>query len=275
METTAPTLVIEPPRGWLRVNWRELWLYRELLFFLSWRDVTVRYKQAVLGVAWALIQPLLRLVIFSFIFGRVARLDSEGFPYPIFLYAGMLPWQFFSEALNRSSGSVIGSSTLITRVYFPRLIIPLSSIGSCLADFLISFAILGGLMVYYGVLPGWGLLALPPLILAVMLAALGVGIFLSAMTVAFRDFKYVVPFALQIWMYLTPVVYPVRAIPERWRWLLALNPMTGIVDGFRSALLGKPWDPGNLAASGLVTLAVLVFSLYFFRRLESRFADII
>lgn len=275
MDTDAATLVIEPHRGWLRVNWRELWVYRELLFFLAWRDVKVLYKQTALGIAWALIQPFLKLVIFSFIFGRIARLDSDGFPYPIFLYAGLLPWQFFSEALNRSGNSIIGSSALITKVYFPRLIIPLASIGSSLVDFFIAFGILGGLMIYYGVAPGWGLLALPLLMAAVMLTALGMGILLSAMTVTFRDFKYVVPFALQIWMYVTPVIYPVRAVPERWRWLLLLNPMTGLVDGFRSALLGKPWDLTSLAASLVVMTLVLMFGLHFFRRLENQFADII
>lgn len=275
MPENSTTLIIEPPRGWLRVNWRELWSYRELLLFLSWRDISVRYKQTVLGIAWALLQPFLRLVVFSVIFGRIARLDSEGYPYPIFLYAGLLPWQFFSEALNRGGASLVSGSALITKVYFPRLILPLSAVGACLVDFFISFAIYIGLMLYYGTPPGASAFALPLLVLGVTLAAVGVGALLSAMTVAFRDFKYLLPFALQIWMYLTPVIYPVRALPERWRWLLWLNPMTGWVDGFRSALLGKPWDAQGLLASALVTGLCLILGLRFFRHMESQFADLI
>ena len=271
----VPLKVILPRRGWLPVNWRELWRYRELLFFLTWRDVQVRYRQTVLGVLWAFLQPFLKLVIFSVIFGGLAKIDSEGFPYPIFVFAGMLPWQFFSEALTRSSGSVVGSSSLITKVYFPRLIVPLSSVGACLVDFLISFVILFGLMAHYRLAPSWAMLAVFPLTALTVAVALGVGIWLSALTVAYRDFRYVVPFAVQIWMFLTPVIYPVRIIPARWHWLVSLNPMSGIVDAWRSAILGKAFAWGNLGISCAVAAVVLILGLHYFRRVESSFADIV
>ena len=270
-----PTRVIEPRRGWLAINWGEIWRYRELLYFLAWRDVTVRYKQTVLGILWAFIQPFLKLVVFSVIFGGLARIDSEGFPYPIFVYAGLLPWQFFSESLTRSGSSVAGSSNLITKVYFPRLIVPLSSTGACLVDFAISFAILFGLMLWYGVPMTLSTLAVVPLVVLTIVAALGTGILLSAFNVAYRDFQYLIPFGIQIWFFLTPVVYPVRAIPQKWQWLLALNPMTGIVDAYRSAILGKPFEWNNLAISMAVALVVFIAGLFYFRRMESSFADVV
>jgi lipopolysaccharide transport system permease protein len=270
-----PTRVIEPRRGWLAINWGEIWRYRELLYFLAWRDVTVRYKQTVLGILWAFIQPFFKLVVFSVIFGGLAKIDSEGFPYPIFVYAGLLPWQFFSESLGRSSSSVAGSANLITKVYFPRLIVPLSSAGACLVDFAISFAILFGLMLWYGVPITLSTLAIVPLVVLTILAALGAGILLSAFNAAYRDFQYLIPFGIQIWFFLTPVVYPVRAIPQKWQWLIALNPMTGIVDAYRSAILGKPFEWGNLAISTVVALIVFVAGLFYFRRMESSFADVV
>jgi lipopolysaccharide transport system permease protein len=270
-----PTRVIESRRGWLAINWGEIWRYRELLYFLAWRDVTVRYKQTVLGILWAFIQPFLKLVVFSVIFGGLAKIDSEGFPYPIFVYAGLLPWQFFSESLGRSSSSVAGSSNLITKVYFPRLIVPLSSAGACLVDFAISFAILFALMLWYGVPITLSTLAIIPLVALTILAALGAGILLSAFNVAYRDFQYLIPFGIQIWFFLTPVVYPVRAIPQKWQWMIALNPMTGIVDAYRSAILGKPFEWINLAISLVVTLVVFVVGLFYFRRMESSFADVV
>ncbi len=272
---SLPVRVIEPRRGWLAINWAEIWRYRELLYFLAWRDVTIRYKQTVLGVLWAFIQPFIKLVVFSVIFGGLAKIDSEGYPYPIFVFAGLLPWQFFSESLSRSSSSVAGSANLITKVYFPRLIVPLSSAGACLVDFAISFAILFGLMLWYGVPITLSTLAIVPLVVLTILAALGAGILLSAFNVAYRDFQYLVPFGIQIWFFLTPVVYPVRAIPQKWQWLLALNPMTGIVDAYRSAILGKPFVWENMAISIVVAAAVFLAGLFYFRRMESSFADVV
>ena len=272
---SLPVRVIEPRRGWLAINWAEIWRYRELLYFLAWRDVTIRYKQTVLGGLWAFIQPFIKLVVFSVIFGGLAKIDSEGYPYPIFVFAGLLPWQFFSESLSRSSSSVAGSANLITKVYFPRLIVPLSSAGACLVDFAISFAILFGLMLWYGVPITLSTLAIVPLVVLTILAALGAGILLSAFNVAYRDFQYLVPFGIQIWFFLTPVVYPVRAIPQKWQWLLALNPMTGIVDAYRSAILGKPFVWENMAISIVVAAAVFLAGLFYFRRMESSFADVV
>ncbi len=277
-DTSAPSLpvrVIEPRRGWLAINWAEIWRYRELLYFLAWRDVVIRYKQTVLGILWAFIQPFIKLVVFSVIFGGLAKIDSEGYPYPIFVFAGLLPWQFFSESLSRSSSSVAGSANLITKVYFPRLIIPLSSAGACLVDFAISFAILFSLMLWYGVPITLSTLAILPLVVLTILAALGAGILLSAFHVVYRDFQYLVPFGIQIWFFLTPVVYPVRAIPQKWQWLLALNPMTGIVDAYRSVILDKPFVWENMAISIVVIAVVFLAGLFYFRRMERSFADVV
>ncbi|MBN1510505.1 MAG: ABC transporter permease [Phycisphaerae bacterium] len=271
----VPVRVIDPPHGWIPVNWRELWYYRELLYFLTWRDVAVRYKQTVLGVLWAILQPFVKLVVFSVVFGRMARMDSEGFPYPIFLYAGLLPWQFFSEALTRSSQSVVVGAHMVQKVYFPRLIIPVASVGGCLVDFAISFVLLVGLMFYYGVTPGLGFFMVVPLVALTVIAALGAGILLSALSVAYRDVRYVVPFVTQVWMFLTPVIYPVRLVPSRWQWLLSLNPMSGIVDAYRSAVLGKPFAWVNLAVSAGVAVVVFAIALRYFRKLEVRFADVV
>ncbi|MBM4042921.1 MAG: ABC transporter permease [Planctomycetes bacterium] len=271
----APEVVIEPTRGWLPINFREIWRYRELLYFLAWRDVRVRYKQTVLGFLWAFLQPFAKMVIFSAIFGGLAKIDSEGFPYPIFLYAGLLPWQFFSESLGRSSQSVVGSSNLITKVYFPRLIIPLSAIGACLVDFAISFTILIGLMFYYSIPLTLATLLVVPLVALTILAAFGIGCLLSALDVTYRDFRYMIPFVVQIWMFLTPVLYPVKIVPARWQWLLLLNPLTGIVDAYRAAILGKPFQWGSLATSTAVILVAILIGTLYFRRTERRFADII
>jgi len=268
-------VIIEPRKGWLGLNWREIWKYRELSYFLTWREVKVRYKQTVLGFLWAFIQPFLKMVVFSIIFGRLAKMDSEGFPYPIFVYAGLLPWQFFAESLNRSSQSVVGSANLITKVYFPRLIIPLSSVGACLVDFAISFSILIGLMLYYGIMPTFATFMVLPLVLLTIFTALGLGTLLSALNVAYRDFRYVIPFMVQIWMFATPVIYPVKIVPRNWQWLLSLNPMSGIVDAYRSAILGKPLAWGNLAISLGVAFLGFLSGLMYFRRFEREFADIV
>jgi lipopolysaccharide transport system permease protein len=242
---------------------------------LAARDVKVRYKQTVLGAGWAIIRPFLTMVVFSVIFGTLAGMPSDGYPYPVFVYAALLPWTFFAGAVGTSGGSVIGSSNLISKVYFPRLIVPLASIGAGLVDLLISTGVLLLLMLFYGVGWSWNLLAAPLLLVAVVFTALGVGTLLSAMTVAYRDVTHLLPFLIQIWMYVTPVIYPVSLVPERWQWLLFLNPMTGLTEGFRSAFLGKPFDLPALALSFAVAVVFFVAGVAYFEKVERRFADII
>lgn len=266
---------INPPAGWRMLDWRELWAYRELLSVLTMRDIKVRYKQTVLGAAWAVIRPFLTMVIFSVVFGQLAKMPSDGYPYPVFVYAALLPWTFFAGAISTSGQSLIGSSNLVSKVYFPRLIIPLSSVGAGLIDLLISTGILLLLMLWYGVGWTWHLLAVPLLLAAVVFAALGVGTLLSALTVSYRDFTHLTPFLVQIWMYVTPVIFPVTLVPERWQWLLYLNPMTGLVEGFRSAFLGKPFDPAGLGISCVITIALLIVGVLYFEKVERRFADVI
>ena len=270
----APTL-ITPRRGWGSPGLAELWRHRELLGFLVWRDVAVRYKQTLLGVLWAVLQPTLKMVVFTLVFGRLVGVASQGAPYPVFVYAGLLPWQFFAEALGRSSHSVMGSAGLITKVYFPRLVIPLASVGSCLLDFAISFAVLIALMCWYGLAPTASLFAVGPLVGLTVVAALGAGTLASALNVAYRDVRYVIPLVVQVWMFLTPVIYPVTVIPQDWRWLAWLNPMSGLVDGYRSAILGRPFAWDGLAASAAVSTAMLLVGVAYFKRVERRFADIV
>lgn len=269
------TTVIEPPKGWHMLNWRELWAYRELLWVLTARDIKVRYKQTVLGAAWAIVRPVLTMLIFSVVFGTLAKMPSDGFPYPVFVYAALLPWTFFATAISTSGQSLVGSTNLVSKVYFPRLIIPLSSIGAGLIDLAISTAILLLMMLWYGV--GWSvnLLAAPVLLMAVIFIALGVGTLLSALTVAYRDFTHLTPFIVQIWMYITPVIFPVSLVPERWQWLLYLNPMTGLIEGFRSAFLGKAFDMQGLGISFLMAVVIFVVGITYFEKVERRFADII
>jgi lipopolysaccharide transport system permease protein len=267
--------VIEPSRGWRMLDWRELWAYRDLLRVLTARDIKVRYKQTILGAGWAILRPLLTMVIFSVVFGGLAKVSSEGYPYPVFVYAALLPWTFFASAIGSSGASLISSSHLVSKVYFPRLIIPLASAGAGVVDLLISTAILLLLMLWYGVGWTWNLLAAPVLLVAVVFSALGVGTLLAALTVAYRDFTHLTPFLVQIWMYVTPVVFPVGLVPERWRWLLLLNPMSGLVEGFRAAFLGKPFDLVGLAFSLSISLAIFVAGVAYFEHVERRFADII
>lgn len=267
--------IIEPPSGWRTLAWRELWDYRELIWVLSTRDLKVRYKQTVLGASWAILRPVLTMIVFTIIFGKFARMPSDGYPYPIFVYAGLLPWTFFSSALGGAAQSVVGSQALLTKVYFPRLIIPLSSIGSSLADFFVSGLVLLVLMGWYDVGVSFHLLAVIPLVLVSVFIAMGFGTLLAALTVTYRDFTHITPFLLQLWMYLTPVVFPVSAVPPGWRWLLYLNPMTGVVDGFRSAFLVKPFDVPALTFSLLISLVVFVFGIAYFEKTERSFADII
>jgi lipopolysaccharide transport system permease protein len=271
-----PHILIEPPRGWQALEWREFWAYRELLFFLTWRDIKVRYKQTVLGASWAILQPVLTMLVFSIIFGRLAKLPSEGIPYPIFTFTALLPWQLFSFALTSSSNSLIGSQNLITKVYFPRLIVPIASTIAGLVDFAIAFVVLLGMMIYYHITPHVAIWSLPLFLLLALASALAVGLWLSALNVKYRDIRYVVPFLAQFWMYATPVAYSSQLIPEKWRWLYSLNPMTGVVEGFRWALLGKSaLDLPFLLLSAVVVLILLVSGLYYFKRVESGFADVI
>jgi homopolymeric O-antigen transport system permease protein len=267
--------VIEPPRSWRMLDWRELWAYRELLWVLTARDVKVRYKQTILGTAWAVLRPLTTMLIFTIVFGRLAKMPSEGYPYPIFIYAALLPWTFFAAAISTSGQSLVASAPLVSKVYFPRLVISLSSIGASLVDLLVSSSLLLLLMYWYRVGWTWNLLAAPLLIAGVVFTALGIGTLLSALTVAYRDFAHITPFIVQIWMYITPVVFPVTAVPVRWQWLLYLNPMTGMVEGFRSVFLGRSFDLGGLSASFGISLLILMIGVAYFDRTERQFADVI
>ena len=272
----TPHKVIEPPKGWSALNLREVWRFRELLFFLTWRDIKVRYKQTALGAAWAILQPLLTMVIFSIIFGNLAKLPSDGVPYPIFTYVALLPWQLFAFALNSASNSLVGSQNLISKVYFPRLVVPFSSVLAGIADFCIAFVFLLGMMAYYRIGFSVAILLLPLFLLLALTSAMAVGLWLSAMNVKYRDIRYVVPFLTQFWMYATPIAYSSSLIPEQWRWLYSLNPMTGVVEGFRWALLGKSGlDVFSLSISAVVVVVLLVSGLYYFKRMENTFADII
>jgi lipopolysaccharide transport system permease protein len=273
---SLPVLRIEPSRGWVSLKLRELWEYRELLYFLTWRDVKVRYKQTALGAAWALIQPFLTMVVFSLFFGRLAKIPSDGIPYPIFSYAALVPWTFFANGLAQSSNSLVGSANLIKKVYFPRLTVPIATVFSAAVDFLLSFVVLIGMMLYFGIVPTVNVLWLPAFLLLALVTALGVGLWLSAMNVQFRDVRYVVPFITQFWMFATPIAYPSTLLPEKWRMLYALNPMVGVVEGFRWALLGTRTAPGLMvAASSVAALVILISGAFYFRRMEKSFADVV
>lgn len=269
-------IVIEPRRSWLRLDLGDLWRYRELLIFLAWRDIKVRYKQTMLGATWAVIQPLLTMLIFSVIFGQLAKLPSEGIPYPVFTFTALLPWQLFAFALTQSSNSLVGSQNLVSKVYFPRLVIPIASVVPGLVDFIISFLVLMGLMAFYGLPLTARLLVLPALLLLALMTAMAVGLWLSALNVEYRDVRYVVPFLTQFWMYATPIAYSGTLIPEKWRLLYALNPLTGVVEGFRWALLGKSEGVGAMIwISTAMVVLLLVSGLIYFKRMEDNFADVI
>ena len=267
--------VIEPTKGWRTLDLRELWAYRELLWVLTARDVKVRYTQTSLGVLWALIQPVMMMLVFTLLFSRLAKISSDGLPYPVFVFAALLPWTFFASAVGNAGNSLVGSSHLISKVYFPRLIIPLASIGAWLLDFAIATLLLLAMMLWYGIGWTWQLLAVPLLVLGVIFAALGVGTLLSALTVAYRDFRYVIPLMLQLWMYATPVAYPSSAVPPKWQWLIHLNPMAGLIEGFRSAFLGLPFDWVAIAISVASAMAIFVIGIAYFERVERGFADVI
>jgi lipopolysaccharide transport system permease protein len=276
LESSPEWLVTEPSRGWIGLKLGELWAYRELVYFLTWREVKVRYKQTAMGAAWALIQPLFTMLIFSLFFGRLAKVPSDGIPYPVFTLAGLVPWTFFANGLTQSSNSLVGSANLITKVYFPRLSIPLSAVLSGLIDFAVAFVLLIGMMVYLGRVPTANVVWLPVFILLALATSLGVGLWLSALNVEYRDVRYVVPFLTQIWMYATPIAYPSSLLHEPWRTLYGLNPMVGVVEGFRWTLLGVGSAPGGMfAVSALAALALLVSGAYYFRRMERTFADIV
>lgn len=272
-----PLIVIESSGKLLSLRLGELWAYRELLYFMIWRDVKVRYKQTALGVAWAVLQPLATMLIFTIFFGNLAGFGQRtgGIPYPIFAYAALLPWTFFNSAVATSSNSLVGSAHIVTKVYFPRMIIPAASVGAALVDFAVAAVVFVGLMVYYSVSPTWSLLALPLVLALLTLLALAAGLWMSALNVKYRDVRYALPFMMQIWMFVSPIIYSSGMVTGRWRWLLALNPLTGIIEGFRSSLLGVPWDWVSLAVSATFVLVALPLAARSFRRMEKTFADIV
>jgi lipopolysaccharide transport system permease protein len=274
-EAGRTTTVIEPKPGWKWFDARDLWHYRELLYFLAWRDVKVRYKQTSLGAAWAVLQPVLAMAIFTIFFGRLARVPTDGVPYSLFVYIALVPWTFFANAVSFGSMSLLSSSSVISKVYFPRVLVPAAAVAALLLDYVIAFTIVFVLMAWHGVPVTASVLAVVPLTLLLTLAGLGVATLLAAVVVAYRDFRYVVPFAVQLWMFASPVVYPASLAPEKWRWVLALNPMTGILEGYRSAFLGRPFDLHALAISAGAAVLALVLGVTYFAQVERRFADII
>jgi lipopolysaccharide transport system permease protein len=275
-EVPQPVVRISARRGWLQLDFRELWEYRELLYFFVWRDIKIRYKQTAIGAAWAVLQPFLTMMVFSLFFGRLARIPSQGLPYPVFYYCALLPWMYFAGALQNATNTVVEHQRVITRVYFPRLVLPLAAVLSGLVDFAISFGVFLGMMLYYGLVPTRSALLLPVLLLLAVLTALGVGLWLSALNAIYRDVRYVLPFLVQFWMFASPVAYPSELVPEKWRWLYGLNPMAGVIEGFRWALTGRGRPPGVLMlASGLMVGVVLLGGLVFFRKMEGTIADVV
>jgi lipopolysaccharide transport system permease protein len=272
-EDGVPEMVIRPRPGWIAIDWREIWSHRELLAFLVWRDIAVRYKQTVLGPAWAILQPLIMMTIFTVIFGRFAQIPSDGVPYAVFVFAGLIPWTLFSQGMPASALSLVNQQQLLTKVYFPRLFVPVAAASVFVVDLLISMGLYALVMLYYGVAPSWGIVWVPALVLLTLVATLGIGVTLAALTVFYRDFKHIVPFLTMIMMYTTPVIYPIGMIGPRWRIILSLNPMFGIVGAYRSAILGVEWHFASLAISTASTLGLFTFSLFYFRKTERRFAD--
>ncbi len=271
-----PVVRIAPRRGWLQLELAELWKYRELLYFFVWRDIKIRYKQTAIGAAWAVLQPFLTMVVFSLFFGALAKIPSQGLPYPVFYYCALLPWMYFASALQNATNTVVEHQRVITKVYFPRLVLPLASVLSGLVDFAIGFLVFLAMMLYYGIVPTRATLLLPVFLLLAVLTALGVGLWLSALNAIYRDVKYVVPFLVQFWMFASPVVYPSTLVPERWRWLYALNPMAGVIEGFRWALTGHGQPPGGtlLISAGMVAVAV-AGGLIYFQKMEGTIADVV
>jgi lipopolysaccharide transport system permease protein len=267
---------IEPVKGWISIRFNELWQYRELLYFLTWRDIKIRYKQTILGAGWAVLQPLLTMVIFTIVFGNFAKVPSNGLPYPIFSYAALLPWQYFASAVNRSGVSLVMNTNLISKVYFPRLLVPLSATLAPFVDFAIAFMILLVMMFYYGMAPTWGVVLLPAFLFLAFLTALAVSLWLCALDVKYRDVAYVIPFFIEVWMFISPVAYSSSIVPEQWRFLFWLNPMTGVIEGFRWALLGNGQPPDiKIFISLFIVLVLLITGLMYFQRVEKTFADVI
>jgi lipopolysaccharide transport system permease protein len=272
----VPVTIIQPSKGWISLRLGDLWEYRELLYFLIWRDIKVRYKQTVLGAAWAIIQPFFTMVVFSLFFGKLAKMPSDDIPYPVFSYAALVPWTFFANGLSQSSTSLVASANLIQKVYFPRLVVPISSVISGAVDFVLAFVVLLGMMFYFGIVPTWNVIWLPLLLLLALATSLGVGLWLTAMNVQFRDVRYAVPFLVQAWMFATPIAYPSSLLDEPWRTLYGINPMTGVIEGFRWALLRTETAPGPIVlVSALVAVGLLISGAYYFRRMEKTFADVV
>ncbi len=272
----ATTFRIAPSKGWVSLKLQELWEYRELLYFLIWRDLKVRYKQTTLGAAWAILQPVFMMVVFSLFFGRLGKMPSDNIPYPIFSFAALVPWTFFATGLTQSSNSLVGSAHLITKVYFPRLIIPLASVVSGVVDFAIAFTVLLGMMFYYGIVPTANVLWLPLFLLLALVTSLGVGLWLSALNVEYRDVRHLVPFITQFWLFATPIAYPSSLLNQPWRTIYGLNPMVGVVEGFRWALLGTNTAPGPIiAVSSTAACLILITGAFYFRRMEKTFADVV
>jgi lipopolysaccharide transport system permease protein len=270
-----PLVVIQPSKKWSLLSLKDIWAYRELLFFLTWRDVKVRYKQTALGAAWAILQPLFMMIIFTIFFGRLAGVASSGIPYPLFALAGLVPWTFFSNAITASGNSLVGSANLITKVYFPRLIVPAAAMLAGLVDFVLAFAMLIVLMFYYRVALTVQILFLPVLVLLTALFALGVGTWMSALNVKYRDVRFALPFIIQLWLFISSVILPSSSIPQKWRWILLLNPMSAVIEGYRSALFGLPFDWPALGLASVLTIVTLIYAVYSFGRVERSFADII
>jgi lipopolysaccharide transport system permease protein len=276
LATVLPVTIIQPSRGWVSLRLHELWEYRELLYFLTWREVKVRYKQTALGAAWAIIQPLFTMLVFSLFFGRLGKIPSDGIPYPLFSFTALVPWTFFSNALTQSSNSLVSSSNLISKVYFPRLTVPISAVLSGVVDFVISFVLLIGMLAFYHTIPPLRCVYLVPFFLLAFVTALGVGLWLSALNVEYRDVRYTVPFLAQFWMFATPIAYPSSMLHGAWRTVYGLNPMVGVVEGFRWALLGANTAPGSIImVSSFASILILVGGAFYFRRMEKTFADLV
>jgi lipopolysaccharide transport system permease protein len=276
IKTEIPTVFIKPTSGWSMLSLHDLWVYRELIYFMTWRDVIVRYKQTLLGASWAVLQPFMTMVVFSIFFGGLAKVPSDNVPYPIFSFTALVPWGLFSKALLEASRSLVHNATMITKVYFPRVILPLASVLAGVVDFLIAFVVLLGMMVFYHIAPTTNIWALPLLMVLAVMTALGVGLWLAALNVLYRDINYIVPFLTQIWLFITPIAYPASMIPDKWRLVYSLNPMTGVVEGFRWALLGTVEAPWSLIGiSAMVSFVLLITGLIFFKRTEKLFADLV
>ena len=268
-------IVIDARDAALGLHLRELWNYRELLLFLTWRDIQLRYKQTALGATWVIIQPLFTMLLFTLFFGKLAHMPSDNVPYPLFAYAGLVPWTFFSNALTNSGQSLVGNSSLISKVYFPRIYIPAGAVGAGLLDFAIASVLLLPMLIYYDVTITWRVFLLPAFALLATILALGVGMWLAALNVRYRDVRYAIPFLVQLWLFASPVIYPASIVPPKWKWLLAVNPVTGVIEGFRASILGKEFDVSTILSSVIVTSLILVFSFFAFRRVEDSFADVV